>query len=70
MIPAKFCCYPSSRAEGPTSRRRRQCGLLLQTRTSGVVCPSTRSTAIGAVVEQPVGQRTGSAFLFGHPVPV
>ena len=29
-----------SRAEGPASRRRRRCGLLLQTRSSGVVGPT------------------------------
>jgi len=37
------------------------CGLLLQTRSSGVVGPSTRPIAIGAMVEQPGGQRTDLA---------
>jgi len=36
------------------------CGLLPQTRSSGVVGPSMRPIAIGAMVEQPGGQR---AFL-------
>ena len=35
--------------------RRRQCGLLLQTRSSGVVGPSTRPIATAAMVEQPGG---------------
>jgi len=40
-------------------------GLLLQARSSGVVCLSTRPVAIGAMVEQPGGQRTTcfSSFL-------
>ena len=37
-----------SRAEGPASRRRRTCGLLLQTRSSGVVGPSMRPIATDA----------------------
>jgi len=41
-----------------------QCGLLLQTCTRGAVQQSTRPIAIGALVEQPGGQRTGSALLF------
>jgi len=40
------------------------CGLLLQTCSCGVVGPSTRPIAIGVMVEQPGGQRTGSALLF------
>jgi len=40
------------------------CGLLLQTRSNGVVWQSMRPIAIGAVVELPGGQRTGSALLF------
>jgi len=52
-----------NRAEGPASRRRRPRGLLLQTRSCGVVGPSMRPIAIGAMVEQPGGQRTDSALL-------
>jgi len=37
-----------SRAEWPVSRRRRPCGLLLQTHSSGVVSPSMRSIATDA----------------------
>ena len=40
------------------------CGLLLQTRSCGAFGPSTRSVAIGSMVEQPGGQRTGFALLF------
>jgi len=47
-----------SRAERPASRRRHPCGLLLQARSSGAVCLSMRPIAIGAMVEQPGGQRT------------
>jgi len=39
-------------------------GLLLQTSTGGVVSQSTQPVAVGAVVKQPGGQRTGSALLF------
>jgi len=35
------------------------CGLLLQTRSCGVVGPSMWPIAIGAIVEQPDGQRIG-----------
>jgi len=39
------------------------CGLLLQTRSSGVVGPSMRPISIGAVVEQLGGQWIGFAML-------
>ena len=51
-------------AEGPASRRRHPCVLLLQTRSSGAVCLSTRPIAIGAMVEQPGGQRTTCFYSF------
>ena len=53
-----------SRAEGPVSRRRRPRGLLLQTRSSGVVGPSMQPIAIGAMVEQADGECIGFALLF------
>ena len=53
-----------SHAEGLALRCRRPRGLLLQTRSCGVVGASTRPIAIRALGEQPGGQRTGSALLF------
>ena len=55
-------CY-YRRAE--VARSVHPCGLLLQARRSGAVCLSTRPIAIGAMVEQPGGQRTTcfSSFL-------
>ena len=48
----------------------RPCGLLRQTRSSGVVGPSMRPIAIEAMVEQPGGRRTGSALLKRLGIPI
>jgi len=47
----------------PQLRLRHPCSLLLQTHSSGVVGPYMRPIAIGAIVKQLGGQRTGFALL-------